>query len=273
MNDRRWPSHSLGWFFLFALLFHLGLTKIPLLPPDPPRPNVAESEKPVELTPYDAKTDLDLPVVRTEKAEEPAEDDGKPARFAGEFRNRVKEETQAQRKGKFQESTRIPTVPFSAGPGEGGSPGPSFSDLLAFPQSPNALPGDITKGGRTLLNTEPVMYAGFINRVADEIYDAWVSHAGSAIERIYAGGKRLESTVYVTKITVVLNRDGGVASLKVLKSSGIRELDEAPKKAFWDAEPFPNPPSQMFDDDGLVRFVYEFHYEWRSAGFNIVPLI
>ena len=86
-------------------------------------------------------------------------------------------------------------------------------------------------------------------------------------------GAELSAAVYVTKLTVVLNRNGEVASLRVLKGSGVHELDEAPKQAFWDSEPFPNPPTQMFDDDGLVRFVYEFHFEWKSSGFNIVPLI
>lgn len=276
MMDRRLPSTSLGWFFLVALLLHLALLQLPFF--HQPLPSLADAgksakENPIELTPYDPKTDPNKPVVQTEEAKEQAPDD-KPARFAGEVRNRVRKETRAERSGRFQQGQRIPTVPFHSGPGEGGArEDKSFSDLLAFPQSPNAVPGDVARGSQTLLNTDPVLYAGFINRVADEIYDAWVSHCSVAVDKVYAGGGKLGANVYITKLTVVLNRDGEVASLRVLKSSGIHELDEAPKQAFWDSEPFPNPPRQMFDDDGLVRFVYEFHFEWRSSGFNIVPLI
>ncbi len=276
MLDRRWPSYSLGWFVLIALLVHVAVLQFTFF--HQPLPNLADGktktdDKAIEVTPYDPKTDPHKPVVQTEEAVKQEPDD-KPARFVGEVRNRVKQESRAEHSGRFQQGQRIPTVPYPSGPGEGGArEDKSFSDLLAFPQSPNAVPGDVARGAQTLLNTDPVLYAGFINRVADEIYDAWVAHAGVAVDKVYAAGGRLGAAVYITKLTVVLNRSGEVASLRVLKSSGVNELDEAPKDAFWDSEPFPNPPTQMFDDDGLVRFVYEFHFEWKSSGFNIVPLI
>ncbi len=273
LEDRRYPSRSLGWFFVVALILHVALLQIPAFRKGLPLVFKTPEKEAIELTPYDPKTDPGRQVVQTEIAENQEEDD-KPAHFAGELRNRVKKEVQADRSGRFQQGQITPTVPFSTPEGEAGaSPGQSFSDLMAFPQSPHALPGEIAKGGQTLLNTDPVMYAGFINRVADEIYDAWVAQAGVAVDRVYAGGGKLGAATYITKLTVVLNKHGEIASLKVLKSSGVRELDEAPKKAFWDSEPFPNPPLQMFDDDGLVRFVYEFHFQWKSSGFNIVPLI
>jgi TonB family protein len=234
--------------------------------------SVGSRDKPDAIELFDPKTDLDRQVVETEEAVDQEKDD-KPARFAGEVRNRVKREMQADRRGRFQQGRSRPTVPDASKDGEGGYRGGPFSDLLAIPQSPHALPDDIRKGGQTVLNTDPVLYASFLNRVADEIYDAWTSNASDAMDRVYGAGGKLSANIYVTKLTVVFNREGGVASVKILKSSGVRELDEAPKKAFWDTEPFPNPPGQMFDEDGLVRVVYEFQYEWKSSGFNIIPLI
>src|SRR5690606_16073641 len=155
----------------------------------------------------------------------------------------------------------IPTVPG------GETKAPDLHDLMTLGSRPNRLPEDVAEGPGTVLNTDPVRYASFINRVADEIYDPWVQHARRAVETLYVAGAGLDSRTYITKVTVVMNRRGEVASLRILKSSGVSELDEAPKKAFWQAEPFPNPPAQMFDADGLVRFVYEFHFEWKSSGF------
>ena len=68
-----------------------------------------------------------------------------------------------------------------------------------------------------------------------------------------------------------MDLSGKITAIKTLQSSGIPELDEASKKAFWTTEPFPNPPEKMFTKEGTANLVYEFHFQWRTSSFNIVP--
>jgi TonB family protein len=83
--------------------------------------------------------------------------------------------------------------------------------------------------------------------------------------------KKIEPNLYVTRLRITLDQEGSVHGIQVLNSSGLLELDEAPKKALWETEPFPNPPSQLIESDGFVRLTYEFQFEWKNSVFNIIP--
>ncbi len=205
----------------------------------------------------------DRSVVKTLKV--PAEDSKKDesARFLGEFKNRVKKELQSPFKGRFSMGAPPRNNDIDDGTG------PKIADLLPFGRTPNALPNDIESSTETLLNTDPVLYASFLNRVSEEIYDAWVSFARDAVSEVTRRDRRIESNTYVTRLQIVMDRSGSVMAMQTLHSSGIAELDDAPKRAFWDAEPFLNPPSQMFKNDNIVRFVYEFHFELKTSTFSI----
>ena len=92
-----------------------------------------------------------------------------------------------------------------------------------------------------------------------------------AIREVLSRGRKIEPTTYITKINVVMNESGEVVAMTVLEGSSLDELDDAPKKAFWKIARFPNPPIQLVESDGLIRLTYEFHFEWKSSFFNIVP--
>ena len=64
---------------------------------------------------------------------------------------------------------------------------------------------------------------------------------------------------------------GEIIAMTVMAASGLNELDDAPKKAFWKIARFQNPPAQLIDKDGFVRLNYEFHFEWKNSFYNIVP--
>ena len=59
---------------------------------------------------------------------------------------------------------------------------------------------------------------------------------------------------------------GKINAITILQSSGIAELDEAPKKAFWEISAFPNPPTQMFGKDGFEDAVARIADIERSQG-------
>jgi len=274
------PSNDLFWLLIILLgIVHWYLRDVPLryFGSSGTGDEAKHDSEPIEIEKY---IDSKKPVVKSSKAPEDPEAKDREARFAGEFRNRVKKETQAQHKGRFQEGGNGGAGRQQGNGGGAGqksnstegqySPAPGMADLLPFGSSPNEVGDDVEKGNNTVLNTDPVKYASFVNRIADEIYDPWVRFAQEAVRTLYNNGRKLESNVYVTKLQVVMNEQGAITAITTVQSSGIAALDDAPKHAFWSIEPFRNPPKQMFKD-GIVKFVYEFHFEWRTSSFNILP--
>lgn len=245
-----------------------------------PESLVAPGAKKGSNDPVEIARLADLPIVQTERSENQTKP--KKPRFAGEYDQSTPKETRSPRTGRLSSGGRDTTLPGTRGQipesdenaDEGvtaGRPGqPGMRDLM-LSASPNSLPEEIALGDQTILETESVGYASFLNRLADSIYQPWVDYAKDAIRDTYQDGGKIESQLYITRLQVELNDEGEVVAIQTLKSSGIESLDEAPKRALWDRSPYPNPPQQMRKADGLLRFVYEFHFEWKSSIFNIVP--
>ena len=187
-----------------------------------------KAEKSIEIVPL--PKEYRKPVVETSRAKSQAEDSSIKPRFAGEFRNRVEKEMQSPIKNNFRQSQRAAGA-GKEGAGKQGTPGLSLSDLMPFSSStPYLLPKEIANGSETLLNTEEVHYASFMNRVAEAVYGPWVRFVRQALREIGRG--RFEATAYVTRLDVVLNPDGKIITIKVLRSCGVGELDEAGFKPF-----------------------------------------
>ncbi len=289
MRDER--SHiSLGWFVLLALFFHLMASLMMVVPPETAaqlaeRKN-AEKNKNKEIEIIDPKDLEERSVVESSrlKEQDPALDSIKP-RFYSDEKNRTKEETKSPLKGKFREGTILSQkggggekgseLPLGDDGDEAGSDGgqksPNLKDLMLFSRTPNDLPGDIKEGTETVLNSDKILYASFINRVAEEVYDPWVTNLQTAITETQFRKQKLETNLYVTKVLVTMDKEGEIQGIKLVKSSGVDSIDDAPKKAFWNLEVFRNPPSQLVQSDGFIRLTYEFHLEYNSSGFKIIP--
>lgn len=266
--------HQFGRFLLFFFLaaaFHWSLGTLPSpLQTAFQREWEARNErdKAIAIEPYEEK--LQRKVVQTSRAEQDLLAENEKAKYLGEFKNRVKVETRGLGKGSFREGRNLPLAPVPSEKGQEDN-GLKLSELMAFGSSPNVLGSEIQLGNHTVLNTDPVKYASFINRIANQVYEPWVIRAREAVRLLYGEGKRLDSSTYITRLQIVMDSGGDIRAIQTLQGSGVDELDEAPKQAFWDVEKFPHPPEQMFKDEGLVRFVYEFHFEWQSSAFQIIP--
>ncbi|MBI4403675.1 MAG: TonB C-terminal domain-containing protein [Deltaproteobacteria bacterium] len=253
-------EHSLSFFVLLALVLH---SLLPLIPS--PFQNFVsdlESKQPPEIV-VERWPDGARAIVQSSRVPESANSD-QQARFLGEYRNRTDKETQSPLRGRFREgSTDHP-------PGEWSEEGePKLSDLLGA--SPNGLPDDIEKGPQTVLNTDPVLYASFLNRIADEVYDPWVRWVQRARDEYERKGKRLDSDSYSTKLLVSLDRNGDVTDIRILKQSGKELFDIAPIRALREVGHFENPPAQMFADNDVIRFTYDFQIEIKATFMKIVP--
>jgi len=283
--DYRPATASLAWFVLLALVLHAGLMQLHVLDWSGPGSigDKRQARKQEREYLIERPEDLDRPIVQTSKAKPDPEAEKEKARFAGEFRNRARKETQSTRRGRFQERTILRRGGAGGRDAETGTELPAdergetnpadglqMHDLLAESASPSR-DRDVAEGDETVLNTDTVVYASFVNRIADAIYDPWVTKVREVFQNTGIEGRRIAPATYVTRLDILMDAAGNVTAIKVLESSGIPELDEAPKRAFWEREPFPNPPSQMFSRDGMIRFVYEFKVDNKTSFFNILP--
>ncbi len=117
----------------------------------------------------------------------------------------------------------------------------------------------IDLGDETLLNSASFKYYGYFSQMRKRVRQNWVSNINSAAYRTYLLGQPLESDDrHETKILLVLSRTGIIKEVKVIKSSGNRQLDEASINAFIESHSFPNPPKDLFKSKEKIAITWSF---------------
>lgn len=141
---------------------------------------------------------------------------------------------------------------FSRPPGTGatfvGSGG--VSDHL-----PNLPDGDIT-----LLNAKANTYAGFVRRVAVQVFaqlrsQGWEKLSMNEVRRIND----------FTTIEAILSPEGRFISLHLVEGSGSPSFDSVVKQAVAGGMKDPNPPAGARASDGMIHFIFKAR-SWSSIG-------
>jgi TonB family protein len=151
------------------------------------------------------------------------------------------------------------------GGGAGGVPAPDFRptpdliDRTIGSGTRDYLP-DVEDGETTALNARRWKYATFFNRVKEQVAQNWHPEVAYRLRdpngNIYGHKDRL------TVLQVSLHPDGKVAKLYVTQPSGVEFLDDEALEAFRAADPFPNPPSALIDEESqLITFRFGFMFE------------
>lgn len=137
---------------------------------------------------------------------------------------------------------------------------PSFGGLeKGISTFGESVPDDVKFGELTALNTDRHLFYTFYARMEEKIRFRWVTYARAAVYSLGADPRKATGRdIWVTKLEVLLDRDGHYQRSILHSSSGIRSLDQAPLQAFRDAGQFPNPPQEMIKDDGLIHIYYSF---------------
>lgn len=105
---------------------------------------------------------------------------------------------------------------------------------------------DVPLGDHTYLNSVEFKYYGFYFRIRQRLEQFWGRSIQETAEKLIAQKRTVEkSSDHVTALRIVLDQEGQITAIKVLGSSGVRELDDAAIRAFNEAGPFPNPPKGM----------------------------
>ncbi len=113
------------------------------------------------------------------------------------------------------------------------------------------LTGIETSGDITLLNAKSVAHAGFVRRVATNVFNQFIRDYRSKGWRI--DPSKLDDSL---RVDAILGQDGSQEAVFIRQSSGMKMWDdmglEAMKRGAWDS----NPPKGSLAADGKVHFVF-----------------
>lgn len=117
---------------------------------------------------------------------------------------------------------------------------------------------NLALGDFTHLNTTEFKYYGFYHRIRQKLEQFWGDSIREKAKNLYAQGRRVAtSDDLVTTLMVSINDKGEITSVKMLGTSGVKELDDAAVESFNKAGPFPNPPSGMIKN-GVATIEWGF---------------
>lgn len=117
---------------------------------------------------------------------------------------------------------------------------------------------DVSIGDETALNTVMDRHAPFFNRVKRLIAKHW--DPISVHQMMDPTGHKWGYGNKVTKLFIVLDDEGGVRTVLIDKSCGIKELDEEARQAVLRSKIFTNPPKDLIKN-GKIQFMFGFHFK------------
>ncbi|MCX7674922.1 MAG: TonB C-terminal domain-containing protein [Bdellovibrionaceae bacterium] len=127
------------------------------------------------------------------------------------------------------------------------------------------VPEDIEVGQFTAINTDRWTYYTFFERLEDKVRPLWVQLVRDQVGRISPKVIReYPRSIASTLMEIQLNPKGEVVRILLLRSSGLRELDQAHAEAFWRTKVIENPPAELVEEDGLVHLRYQFFVVLRK---------
>lgn len=132
---------------------------------------------------------------------------------------------------------------------------------------------EVRPGNQTALKTRAAPFAVFVNRMHRRIHELWGFGFLEDLDDKPASHE-LNDWNLATKIEVVLNPDGTVDKMTIVKPSGVLPFDVAAMDVIYTASPYEAPPEAIRSADGKVYLHWAFHRDWQQCGtFNVQPFI
>lgn len=256
---------------IISLVIHVLLSWLLLQMPE--SSPVLSSQKPntVEVEIRNQPSKEDLQVVRETSIPEAQKSlDDALARFLSAKKQRVVLETKAKESGmtrnRTQNNFETPKKYTQAGKDFSGYKPVDFSKALrekdkGLSTVGEALPTDLAVGSFTALNTDQYQFYSFYARIEELIRFRWETNVRSALELFDRRNllQRVGERNWTTQAVFILNRQGKLQKILMMKESGITSFDQAATSAFQEVMLFPNPPDEMVEADGLIRLKYSFN--------------
>ena len=132
---------------------------------------------------------------------------------------------------------------------------------------PNVRPGN-----QTALNAAASPFANYIAGVHRRIHREF---AHGFLRRLPGGATSpFADRTLNSKLEIILNRDGTVHRVGVVKPSGFLLFDQGAFRSVMRGQPYPEPPASILSGDGRVYIHWGFYRNERQCGtFNAEPYI
>lgn len=152
-------------------------------------------------------------------------------------------------------------------PAGGGAPGNGRPAIMPTEQQMAHVIGggtqdglkDVDDGEETALNSKKWRFASFFNRVKKQVAEHW--HPEEAYRRRDPTGAVYGRQNRYTELRIQLKPDGHLANVALAQPSGLEFLDDEAIEAFKEAQPFPNPPRQLIESNGVINFRFGFLFD------------
>lgn len=140
-----------------------------------------------------------------------------------------------------------------------------FSQRMGQIQSAleNFIP-EVRPGNQTALNTRAAPFAAFIARMHRSIHALWGFGFLEDLEQKPASNP-FNNPDLLTKLEIILNRDGTVSKVTVARSSGFLPYDVAAIDTVYSAAPFAEPPREIRSGNGKIYIHWSFHRDARQC--------
>ena len=145
--------------------------------------------------------------------------------------------------------------------------------LGAIQQSLENFTPEVRPGNQTALKTRAAPFAVYIARMHRSIHKLWGFGFLEDLDD-KSSSHAMNDWSLSSKIEVVINPDGSVDKLTIVKPSGVLPFDVAAMDTIYTGAPYPEPPSKIRSPDGKTYMHWHFHRDWRQCGtFGVQPFI
>jgi TonB family protein len=116
----------------------------------------------------------------------------------------------------------------------------------------------VKPGNQTSLNTARVPFASYLNGMHNRIHPIFADSFLESLDGLPAAHPMNDKHL-MTKLEIVLTRDGHLKRMGIVRTSGITAFDIAALDAIDRAQPFGPAPNAIISPDGNVYLHWEFH--------------
>jgi hypothetical protein len=109
----------------------------------------------------------------------------------------------------------------------------------------------LERGEELKLNALGLDYAGYVNRMRERIRNRWDPM------RYFQNEMRRYNRVSTT-VVLILDSNGEVKNWDILSPTLFRDYDQHAMDVLIESGPYPNPPSSLIQDDGLIYLTWNF---------------
>jgi len=124
---------------------------------------------------------------------------------------------------------------------------------------------EVTPGNQTELNTRAAPFAQFIAHMHRQIHEKWAFGFLNQMDMSFRDSP-MNDLKLVAKLEIVLDGEGNVDKIAMVRTSGSTGFDGAAISAVYAAAPFPTPPAAILSGNGKVYIHWKFHRNGDACG-------